>query len=350
MTFDPSPFDNSAWSANEKRAAKINKLFSDVIEEICLLSVGISPKEGKLFSFSQFPALKKRVQKAFEDFADSLMENISTGINVSWSAANKKNDAMIRFLNRKTGIPLRVLGLYDPRNTDALSAFQNRKDKGLGLSDRVWRNTQQARQEMEMALDLGLGEGKSAAQLSRSVRGFLNEPERLFRRVRNKHGELALSQAAKAYSPGQGVYRSSYKNAMRLARTETNMAYREADFQRWSNMDFVIGIEVRLSNNPRHCPVCVALAGKYPKDYKFIGNHPQCRCYAVPILMPGHEFDKLSRLNLSGEDTSDFEPKGQIQDIHQGAKDWYEENKKRIKGWSSIPYFVRDNAEYFKVR
>lgn len=46
--------------------------------------------------------------------------------------------------------------------------------------------------------------------------------ERLYRRVRGADGKLHLSKAAKAYHPSQGVYRSSYKNAMRLTRTECN--------------------------------------------------------------------------------------------------------------------------------
>ena len=63
----------------------------------------------------------------------------------------------------------------------------------------------------------------------------------------------------KDYHPGQGVYRSSYKNALRLAATETNKAFRTADYERWQNMDFVTGIEVERSpTNHGPCPVCDA--------------------------------------------------------------------------------------------
>ena len=34
-------------------------------------------------------------------------------------------------------------------------------------------------------------------------------------------------------SLGEGVYKSSARNAMRVARTKTNMAYRKADNERW---------------------------------------------------------------------------------------------------------------------
>lgn len=58
--------------------------------------------------------------------------------------------------------------------------------------------------------------------MTRDLRNYLQHPDVLFRRVRDQHGILRLSQAAKDYHPGQGVYRSSYKNARRLTATETN--------------------------------------------------------------------------------------------------------------------------------
>ena len=91
------------------------------------------------------------------------------------------------------------------------------------------------------------------------------------------------------YNPGGGVYRSSYKNAMRLTRTEINMSYREADHLRWQEMDFVVGIEIRRSNHEYGCNVCESLKGKYPKDFKFSGWHPHCRCHAIPILATEEE-------------------------------------------------------------
>ena len=100
-----------------------------------------------------------------------------------------------------------------------------------------------------MGLDLGIRSGKSAAAMTRDLRQYLQHPDKLFRRVRDEHGLLKLSQAAKDFHPGRGVYRSSYMNARRLAATETNIAYRTADHLRWQKMDFVVGIEIVLSNN-----------------------------------------------------------------------------------------------------
>ena len=94
---------------------------------------------------------------------------------------------------------------------------------------------------------------------------------------------------------------------MRLARTETNMAYRTADQERWQRLDFVIGYRVVLSDNHPEPDICNDLSAKrgekgnrgvYPKDFVFKGWHPQCRCYVVPILADDKEFDKIQELSL----------------------------------------------------
>lgn len=93
-----------------------------------------------------------------------------------------------------------------------------------------------------MGLDLGIRGGLSAREMARDLQKYLQHPDMLFRRVRDEHGLLHLSSRAADFHPGQGVYRSSYKNALRLAATETNIAYNTADYIRWQQMDFVVGI------------------------------------------------------------------------------------------------------------
>lgn len=58
-------------------------------------------------------------------------------------------------------------------------------------------------------------------------------------------GKLVESKPMMNYNPGPGVYKSAYKNALRVAVTETNMAYRKADSDRWQKLDFVLGFEVK---------------------------------------------------------------------------------------------------------
>ncbi len=206
-----------------------------------------------------------------------------------------------------------------------------------------------------MGLDLGIRTGEDAAGMARSLRKYLRHPDKLFRRVRDQHGNLRLSKAAKAYHPGRGVYRSSYRNARRLAVTETNIAYHTADHLRWQQMDFVVGIEIKLSGNHTVnglplTDICDELAGRYPKDFKFTGWHPHCRCHAVTVLKTEKEMAEDTRRILAGEEPL----KGSVntvRDVPDAFGKWVEANKDRIEAAEergTTPYFIKDNRETVK--
>ena len=204
--------------------------------------------------------------------------------------------------------------------------------------------------DIESALELGIKTGQSAASMARDLKQYLKEPDKLFRRVRDKDGKLHLSKAAQAYHPGQGVYRSSYKNALRLAVTEANMAYRASDYERVQNFDFVVGIEVRLSNNHTlngkpFYDICDELKGKYPKDFKFRGWHPFCRCHAITILKTREELMADNERILDGQEPTE-DSVNSVTELPDNFKAWAVKNKSRIlaadeKG--TLPYFITDN-------
>lgn len=158
----------------------------------------------------------------------------------------------------------------------------------MNLSKRVWDISKQTKGHIELFLESGLSTGRSAEAIGRDFRQLLYDPNKRFRRIRDEEGNLVLSQPMKNYNPGRGVYRSSRMNALRVASTETNMGYRMSDVERWKQLDFVQGYEVKRSANVHPCVICDSLKGKYPKGFVFPGWHPFCICYAVPIVM-GHD-------------------------------------------------------------
>lgn len=300
----------------------------------------------KPFYLSDYPSIQERINELMRSISQGLRVAIETGNREEWMLSCEKNDEMIDLITSSTGIPKDVISQWKQPNLEALSAFQQRKSTRMFLSDRVWRITEQFKQELELALDLGLGEGKSAAALSRDVRKYLNEPNRLFRRVRDKHGVLRLSKAAKAYHPGQGVYRSSYKNALRLTATENNMAYRMADSERWKQIPFVIGIKISISHNNHPVEdICDTLQGVYPKDFVWLGWHPFCKCAAVAVMAKDEEFLDYQRKLLAGEDVSKYKFSGKIEDVPDNFKNWVNDNAERIKVTKKQPYFIQDNKK-----
>lgn len=324
-------------------SGRLTRIYDSYVEELTKLVAGLKIDPDKPFSFSDYPQTKDRLNKTLSKIADEVKINIDLATREEWEESNLKNDELVDYLFAKTGISREQIEQFYNRNLEALEAFQSRKEGGLGLSDRVWKITEQYKGEVELGIDVALGEGRSAAQLSRDVRQYLKDPDNLFRRVRNKRGQLVLSKRAAAFHPGQGVYRSSYKNAMRLARTEVNMAYREADAARWNELPFVVGFEIKLSHKHPEPDICNDLAGKYPKTFKFVGWHPHCFCYCTSILASDEEINKLQQTILNGGDISRFRSKNEVTDVPGGFKEWVINNADRATGWKSTPYFIRDN-------
>jgi hypothetical protein len=278
--------------------------------------------------------IESAVDRELLNLESMLYANISAFQKDGWERAERKNDDFISLFIKGMSISSAT---KDGMFTHSLSAFEALKNdidsNGLKLSDRVWYITQQTKSQLEFYLDSGVVAGRNSNGISSDIRQILQNPQKRFRRIRNEKGELVLSQPMKDYHPGQGVYRSAYKNALRTSATTTNTAYRSADYERWSKQDFILGIEIqRSANNRGPCKICDAMIGKYPKTFKFTGFHPFCICFATPITMEPEDFADFL--------LNDTVPKEQvITDIPQGAKDFVRENKDGLQS----AFWYKDN-------
>jgi len=331
----------------------IDEIFNTAAKEAAAIGVSLDDfNPDKPFSFADYPETKARIEKLVKSLQNNVETVIVNGTRSGWTLANNKNNVLCDrvFGDNKYKLTREQERKYYNNNDKALEAFIKRKTAGLNLSDRVWTYADQFKNEIEMGLDLGIRNGLSAVEMARDLKKYLREPDRLFRRVRDEDGKLQLSKAAKAYNPGAGHYRSSYKNSMRLARTENNIAYRTSDHERWQQLDFVVGIEIRLSNNHTlngqpFTDICDLLQGKYPKDFKFTGWHPQCRCHAVSVLKTQEELVVDTQKILNGEEP-DTESVNTIKDVPGNFKKWTTDNKDRIEAaeqHGTLPYFMKDN-------
>ena len=347
--FSIQGFDLNHYRTTEQYAAAVQALFDRATLAMAKSAARRKIDPDKPFSFDDYPEVKAELKKIVGQLATQLQTTIESGSKNQWLFACEKNDGFIASIMDTSKLSKARLKKMQDRNLDALSTFQGRKVSGMDLSQRVWRYIGQYRDQLETALDVGLGEGRSAQALARDVKKNLRDPDRLFRRVRDKRGNLVLSKAARAFHPGQGVYRSSVKNAQRLTRSEINMAYRESDFLRWQQLDFVVGFEIHRSNHEPlcKCKMCDRLQGRYPKTFKFKGWHPQCMCYAVPILMDEETFDENElgdlKAALYGTEYKKKQAKNVVVDVPDGFKEWVAENMEASAGWASTPYFIKDN-------
>lgn len=338
-------------SNTEKYASLLSGLYNQYIADLVELGMKSGYSDpNKPFLFSDYPRLKKKLAEISAIFAKSVNINIASGMASAWAMSNTKNSDFVASVFKSRVDTENIPKKYNQQNIQALRAFQNRKTGGLGLSDRVWNLTGQFQGEIELLLELELLSGKSARQIATQAKQYLKEPDKLFRRVRDEKGALRLSKNAKNYNPGQGVYRSSYQNALRLVRTEINMAYREVDFVRYNQLDFVVGFEVKRSNRFFECDICSSLKGKYPKSFKFVGWHPNCRCYSVAILCTEDEMQRLTNQIIDGQEPSLQKSKNGIYSTPKEFDDYVKQNRQRILNAKSLPYFVRDNVDFSSLK
>jgi ribosomal protein S13 len=293
-----------------------------------------------------------KIEKKLEAFGGALNNELDKAIKQSIALSDEKNDEILFAALAGLGVATakKVIAKIrkDRQNRtgellDAYRVMVSKNVNGLTLSDRVWNLNDGNIETITHYIKSGFGEGKSAAAITKDLKTFLKEPDKLFRRVRNDDGKLVLSKPAKDYHPGQGVYRSSFKNARRLAASEINRAYRMNDSMRWKTTDIVTGYEIKLSKAHPVKDMCDTLKGKYPKNFVFTGWHPQCFCYATPILLEDDEFDKYIDATLEGKDFDTSKSKNTVKNMPSGFHKYVSENKQRISKNKTAPYWVQDN-------
>lgn len=357
----------------EVYAEGVRRAFAKTVNAILALNKTMPTlDEGEMYSFdAQKESMQKKVEALLRQLHSVVTTAIKRGIVLEWDKANEECDKLVQSCFGKDVLSSTAFTAWTNRNENAQQSFINRAEKGLNLSQRVWQNVQQLRDEMEVAMTVAIGEGNSAASMSRKVRQYLNDPDLMFRRFRYKdeNGEWQrkwkkrikdeatgkykwIDYDKDSYKVGAGVYKSSAKNAMRVTRTETNIAYRRADHERWSQMDFVLGQRVNLSRSHPKKDICDKLAGDYPKDFVFDGWHPQCFCYVTPITLPPEETAHLTKMMLNGEDWRKELKRlvrgREIKSYPDNFKEWVNDNADKIaasKARGTEPYFIKNNAK-----
>lgn len=318
-----------------QQEGQIKYLFDDFVRRVSPLLAKWSDHGGDRVWIKNV-RVENAIDKELSELHASLLNFITDATIQSWNRGNRKADDLIKSYIEGMSISEALQNKMFSRNADALNALLRRKDNnGFTVSERVWNVADGMKNNLEYYLSSGVSVGRPAALISQDVRQLLNEPDRRFRRIRNEEGKLSMSKPMADYHPGQGVYRSAYKNALRLTATQTTIGYRQADSDRWQKMDFVLGIEVKRSNNNHGpCKICDAMVGKYPKGFVFTGFHPFCICYATPIMMNQEDFaDFLLDERI---------PEGKIiTSLPAEAEKFIRDNEEQLS--KTKPYWYKDN-------
>lgn len=348
MAKPKTPNQKYKYSELNKRLAQYVTLVQSIYDTLNLEatklveSLGISEADLKdiPFSFSDYPETKKRINDIQKRFVNEIQAIIYRGTSEEWKNSNEVQNMLANAVLKAYDAVVdkeKYKVLYQT-NSDVLKAFQNRKDKGFNVSDKLWNQSVVYKKELEDAISCAIEKGYSAVTLSKRISKYLLDFHSLQKDYKEKFG--TASKAADC------EYRS-----LRLAASEINMAYRTAENKRWEQMDFVVGYEIKLSGNHnckgvpkgQYYDICDMLAGKYPKDFEWKGWHPVCRCYKIPILKTEEEF-----WEWDGQSTASSDSVNQVKDVPDNFKAWINDNIHRAKSWDNSPYFIRDNGKYIR--
>ena len=343
MAKPKTPNQKRKYGELNKRLAKYVMLVESIYEDLNLEAakiVGITDftiDSDRPFMWSDYPQTRKRIRDLQERFVEDIGAVIYSGTSEEWKNSNEVQDLLANKVLQTYGATIgkeKYEILYQPNN-DALKAFQQRKDKGFTISDKLWNQSTLYKQELEEAISCAIQKGTSAIILSKQISKYLLDFPQLQKDYKERFGKASRAMDCE--------YRS-----IRLVASEINMAYRQAENLRWQQMDFVVGYEIKLSNN-HTCngkpfqDICDILAGKYPKDFQWTSWHPLCRCYKIPILKTEEEF-----WEWDGRNEATTASVNEVKDVPDAFKKWINENIQRAKSWDSAPYFIRDNDKYIR--
>lgn len=337
MAKPKTPNQKRKYSELNSRLAKYVALVEEIYEQLNLEAAKLvgsntdySPDAEVPFKWSDYPQTKKRISDIQEKFVDDIQAVIYRGTSEEWKNSNEVQDLLANAVLR--AYDAQVDGeryrMYYQTNSEALQAFQRRKDKGFTISDKLWQQSSLYRQELEEAISCAIQKGTSAITLSKQISKYLLDFPQLQKDYKERFGTASRAKDCE--------YRS-----IRLARSEINMAYRSAENLRWQQMDFVVGYEIKLSGSHHVHDVCDQLKGKYPKSFVWTGWHPNDLCYKIPILKTEEEF-----WEWDGRGEATTESVNAVREVPDEFKKWVLDNRDRIntaKKKGTLPYFLKDN-------
>ena len=339
MTKPKTPNQKRKYSELNDRLAKYVALIEEIYEQLNLEaaklvsnSTDYNAEASKPFRWADYPQTRKKIADIQRQFVEDIRAVIMRGTSEEWKNSNEVQDLLANAVLRSYDAQVNgeQYRIYYQENSDALEAFQERKDKGLNVSEKLWQQSAVYKKGLEEAISCAIEKGTSAITLSKQISKYLQDFPQLQKDYKERFG--------KASKANDCEYRS-----IRLARSEINMAYRQAENQRWQQMDFVVGYEIKLSGSHHVDDICDQLKGKYPKTFVWTGWHPNDMCYKIPILKTEEEFWAW---NGRGESTTDSV--NEVKDVPDGFKQWVDDNIHRAKSWENTPYFIRDNKDFIR--
>lgn len=341
----------------KKKDAKLEKIFKEhqkEVERIYSKYIEDRYNLGDIFRIQDNRTIHKELLIIKESFQTQLYNHISSRIFHAWSISTMHTSDLFKSVYPNSLKELK--SEYKAVNIAASNQFIKRDiSKGRTLKGRVWLLSNQYLRDIEDTINIGINSGDSAKNIGNKLALYIQDKEAKINAISNLKDSNVKRLLESRIDNKKKV--SIKRHAELLAANETNLAYRNAEQERHDNLDMIVGYELKVSNShlewlkkvwiPRYgsrIEVCDAMAGKYPKAWRWNGNHPNCKCYKVPILKSIEELAK-DNVKLARGEEIDNKSKNTIKNIPRQAQTYIKNNFDRFNGYSNPPYWWVDNIK-----
>ena len=210
-----------------------------------------------------------------QDGLDLLKKLQSKESVEAWAVSEAEQKAILA----KTSVTFKTIFDRVTKRMISQKLFTNRPGgvarSGISLSRRVWDLRDAHLRRLRAIIAAGIAAGRPATAIASDIKAMTHVGQ--------------ISTAGRASSePGRGVYKSAYKNALRVARTETNNAYVDAEMEYAKHKGYSKMWNVSVGH--RFSDSCDDLAGRIfgPDEMEDLANlypqHPACACFLTTVL------------------------------------------------------------------
>ena len=134
-----------------KYVLQVEDIYTAITEQAAQMATRVGYDGDGEFRFSDYPQIKEQVDKMMAGYVSDMENLIYAGTSAEWMESNIVQDLLAKKVLK--AYKARVKGerykIYYDTNTEALKSFKMRKDRGLSLSDKVWKQSVYLRAELE---------------------------------------------------------------------------------------------------------------------------------------------------------------------------------------------------------
>lgn len=229
----------------------IRSIYLDAADQVAGQIRTLSPTVGQL-TRNHLAAMEKALRREAERIAGATSTLLRDGMTQATSLGGRPLDNHLVRAVTEAGAPLDLLKLqrgFADINTSAVEALWARTYNGLTVSDRIWQQSQTARDAMRDMIHAGVAQGRDAVQVARDLEQYV------------RHGSKSLSGDYRKMMARMGtrVPKDMSYEALRLARTEYTMAYTEGTYSRGRVNPAYEGVRWLLSDAHPEPDVCCRL-------------------------------------------------------------------------------------------